>query len=121
MNPASLRIEPLESRIAPAVFFLSGTANTVSNSAGTDVNVAADAAAYGAGVAVKLMSGDSLVLDANGNHVLDAGEITYAKVTGGQATLFATELNSNAGFSADEITGLAVSNGFKAMITGDVN
>lgn len=120
MKPVSPRVEPLESRIAPAVFFLSGTANTVSDSAGTDVNDAADAAAVGATVAVKLAKGDSLVLDANGNHVLDAGEITYAKITGGKSILFATDLNATVGFNAGEITGLAVSNGFKATITGNV-
>jgi hypothetical protein len=123
MNPVSLRIEPLESRIAPSVFFLSGSANTVSTVIDSDVvdaNSATDAAAVSSTIAVKLVKGDSVVLDTNGNHLLDSGEITYAKITGGKAILFATDLDATVGFTAGEITGLAVSNGFKATITGNV-
>ena len=114
-------IEILETRIAPAVFFLSGTANAVTDSTGADINSAADATAVNSTIAVKLAAGDKLVLDTNGNHILDTGEVTFAKVTGGKAILFATNLDATAGFTANEITGLAVSNGFKAAITGSVN
>jgi hypothetical protein len=122
LTPASATaVEPLEARIAPAVFFLSGTELTVKNAAGDDVNDATSAAAVGASLAVALKKGDSLVLDTNGNGQLDAGETVYAKVTGGRAIFFATELNATVGVQADEITGIAVSDKFKAAIKGDVS
>jgi hypothetical protein len=114
-------VEPLESRIAPSVFFLSGNSLAVSKGDGSSANDSAAATAVDASVAVLLHKGDSLVLDTNGNHAFDAGEIVYAKVTGGAAYFFAKDLNTSTSFGADEITGLAVGNGFKATINGDVN
>lgn len=118
--------EALESRIAPAVFFLSGSTNEVSTAdpenAGQfiDANSATDAMAVSATIAVKLTKGDSVVLDLNNNHVVDPGE-TFAKVTGGKAILFASNVDATNGFTANEITGLAVSDGFNGTITGTVN
>jgi hypothetical protein len=114
-------VEPLESRIAPSVFFLSGNSLAVSKGDGSSANDSAAATAVDASVAVLLHKGDSLVLDTNGNHAFDAGEVVYAKVTGGAAYFFAKDLNTSTSFGADEITGLAIGNGFKASIHGDIN
>src|SRR4030095_12576533 len=114
-------VEPLECRIAPSVFFLSGNSLAVSKGDGSSANDSAAATAVDASVAVLLHKGDSLVLDTNGNHAFDAGEIVYAKVTGGSAFFFAKDLNTSTSFGADEITGIAIGNRFKAAIQGDVN
>jgi hypothetical protein len=114
-------VEPLEFRIAPSVFFLSGNSLAVSKGDGSSANDSAAATAVDASVAVLLHKGDSLVLDTNGNHTFDSGEVVYAKVTGGAAYFFATDLNASTSFGADEITGIAIGNGFKATIQGDVN
>ncbi len=85
---------------------------------GADANSAADATAVSSTIAVKLAKGDSLVLDTDGDHVADAGEKVFALITGGKAILYATSKDANPGFLESEITGLAVSDGFKAPITG---
>lgn len=113
--------ELLEGRIAPAVFLLSGTALTLHGAGGADANNTALAAAGSADLAVILQSGDSLVLDANGNDIADAGETVLAKVTGGAGAFFITDLDANSKVSADELTGIATRGAFKAVITGDVN
>lgn len=66
-------IEILETRIAPAVFFVNGTSLTLTDSAGNVV--AGDAAAAtlaGANAAILLSAGDSIAYDLNGNHKIDA-------------------------------------------------
>ena len=126
VSPARLVVvaEPLEARIAPALYFLSGSAMlgaVVTDDKGTVVSDGVAASSVGATTAVLLKAGDSLVLDTDGDHVLDMGEVTYLKVTGGKAMVFATDLNASTSFSANEITGVAVSDGFKGVIEGDVN
>ncbi len=117
----SSRPEPLESRIAPAQFFLSGTSLTVEDAAGADVNDAALASDATADLAVVLKKGDTLVLDTNGNHLLDASETVFAKLSGGSAAFFITDLDADTKVGADEITGIAAGSGFNATIDGDVN
>lgn len=120
LHPAHA-VEVLEARIAPALLFLSGTARAVVDAKGADVNVATAATDVGATVAALLKTGDSLVLDTNGNGALDSGEVVYAKVTGGKALIFAKDGDSTLGFGADEITGVAMGNGAKMTIAGDVH
>ena len=112
--------EILESRIAPAQFFLSHTAFDVVDKNGTSVNDAAAARAVGADLAVFLATGDSVVLDANSNHRLDAGETVFAKVAGGRAVLFAKAHDMNNAVDSDELTGMIVSDAFKGTIDGDL-
>lgn len=68
--------EILETRIAPAVFFLHGNNLTITDSTGADVAGSADetsaAAAAGATKVVLLSAGDSLFFDLNGDN--DAGD-----------------------------------------------
>ncbi len=112
--------EALESRIAPAQFFLSGTAFDVVDKNGASVNDTASAGLVGADLAVLVKAGDTLILDTNGNHVLDTGEVVFAKVTGGKALVFAKNMDMDTTVDPDEITSLAVSDGFKGAITGDL-
>ncbi len=118
-------IEVLETRIAPALFFLSGTAQAVFNSAGTDVtaavNDAATATAAGADIAVKLKAGDSLILDINDNRRLDVGEVVLVRIVSGSAEIFAADLDAGGSFGADEITGMIVSDRFNAAVKGDIH
>lgn len=113
--------EVLEIRIAPAQFFLSHTTFDVVDKNGTSVNDAAAASAVGADLAVFLAKGDSAVLDTNGNHRLDRGEVVFAKVTGGSAVLFAKAHDMNNAVDADELTGLIVSDKFNGTIKGDLH
>jgi hypothetical protein len=123
MNVPSRNHSPeiLESRIAPASFYLSGTSLAVVAEGGADANDATAATAAGADLAIGLTKGDTLVLDANGNAQLDLGETAYATVTGGNAIAFVTDLDSNAAVGPAEITGFAVGEGFNAVVAGDIN
>lgn len=114
-------VEALETRIAPAQFFLSGTALTVENADGDSVNDGSGAMSAGVNLAVLLKKGDSLVLDTNDNNKLDEGEVVYAKVAGGSAMFLVTDVNEDMTVDPEEITGIAVSHKFKGVITGDVN
>ncbi len=120
--PTSLpRPEPLEDRVAPAQFFLSGTAFTAVDKDGNSVSDATLAGTTGAGLVLHLNKGDTVVLDTNGNHVLDTGETVYARILAGKAILFATDIDGNTGVGDGDITGLAVGTGFNATITGSVH
>ena len=122
MRRLHFRIEALEDRIAPALFFLSGVSKAVVDRNGDSVNDAAAQTLAGSDVAVLLGQGDSLVLDANGNHALDGAEKTLVSVIAGGALVFATDLGAADGhFDANEITGLAVTDGFLAKLAVDVN
>ena len=74
-RPLNRTIEILESRIAPALFFVSGTNLTIvdDTSAHASAINALAATTAGATAAVDLHAGDTLVFDANGDHKLDAG------------------------------------------------
>lgn len=91
-------IEVLEHRIAPAVIFVNGSiavnaAHLVVDSSGNDHAVDTVAAStVGATIAVHLSARDTLVLDTNGNRVLDPGEATLVSVTAGDALVFLTDL-----------------------------
>lgn len=118
-------IEILESRIVlaqgPRTIFLGGLIFSAYTATVPDVNVAADAAAVGAELAVIVNKGDTVVFDTNGNKVADPGEIKYLQVTGGSAELFARNVINSGAVDPSEIFGMMVSDGFKATITGDVN
>lgn len=123
----TLTLESLESRLAPALFFASGAALTVIDAVGNDAqNLANETAAQtatGATKAILLNAGDSLVFDTNDNHIRDAKERVLVSVTAGKAMVF---LSNGPGptasaFDENEITGLAVSNGFIGTVNTDVN
>src|SRR5262245_35614747 len=122
-----LVVEELESRLAPAVFFLSGTALTVEDAAGNNAqNSANENAAHlstGATAAILMSTGDSLVFDSNNNNVRDPQERVLVKVTAGRAMVFFSDGFGPTGlaFDENEISGLAVSGGFSATINTDVN
>lgn len=122
-----MRIEPLETRIAPAVFFLSGTALTVEDAAGNDAeNLPSETAARtttGATKAVLLQAGDLLVFDEDNDNVRDSQERVLVEVTAGRAMVFLSNgFGPTAGaFDENEISGLAVSDGFRGKVRTDVN
>ncbi len=123
-------VEVLESRIAPAMLFLSGqpgdkvVRDANGNTLSGDVAAAATA---GADLALLMSKGDALVYDANGNHAVDSGELTLVSVTAGKALVFVTDFSNGGNGGADgkfeqnEITGLAVSDAFAAKINTDIN
>src|SRR4051812_17677838 len=112
----SLSLKQLEARLAPAVYFLSGTVLTVVGSGGQDAEnlsseIAAQAAA-GSTKAILLLGGDSLVFDDNNNHVRDPQERVLMSVAAGSAMVFLSDGlgPTNGAFDENEISGLAVSN-----------
>lgn len=124
--PPHPSFESLEARIAPATFFLSGTSLAVSDAAGHDVNRAEDASLAGANIAVLLRAGDVLVLDLDGDHVLDRSpspnpDPVLVKVTASQALVFVSAFSGDGRFDAGEISGLAVAHGFRGTVYSDVH
>ena len=115
--------EPLESRIAPSVFFVSPSSlainkNGKNNAAALDLTAATTA---GATAALLLHKGDTLVFDLNNDGKFDSGDTLLLKVSAGQAMAFLTDTGDGAGgasdakFEANELTGLAVSDGFTGL------
>lgn len=132
MIPPTPFIEALENRIAPALFFV-GTATTGDNAlavhkgdalAGTTTAETDAKTAAGSTLAVLLSKGDTLIFDANNNHAQDAGDTVLMKVTNGQTMVFLTDSAAGAtagAFDKNEISGLAVSDKFKAQVFTDIN
>ncbi len=118
------RPEVLEARIAPAVFLVSPLSLEVHDDAGNSAqDLAGENAAQtgaGSGVALLLDQGDRLVFDVNHNGKADAKEVVMVSIVKGQAMVFLTDDNGDARFQPDELSGLAVSDGFDATIGTDV-
>jgi len=114
--------EPLESRIVPSNFFLSGTSLDITNSHGTSVNLTATATAWSADAVVLLHAGDNLILDRNGDRKFDAGDKILVHDSAGNSMVFATHFETTGnGFTGADISGLAVSNGFAGSVYTNVN
>ncbi len=122
-----LTLERLESRLAPANFFVSGAALTVKDAAGNDAqNLANETAAQsqtGADKAILLNAGDAMIFDTNDNHVRDPQERVLVSVTAGRAMVFLSDgFGPTAGsFDENDVSGLAVSNGFIGTVNTDIN
>lgn len=116
--PVVSAIEALESRIAPAVVFLTGT-DAVRN--GVSVAVPDFIATNDLDAAFLLRAGDSLVVDVNHDGIFKASDdLLLAKVSKGRALLLFEDLDGVSGFSNREVVGAMVSNGFVGEINGDV-
>lgn len=118
----NMPIEILEARIAPATFLVSGADKTVFKLGTGDVTAdnATARTDSGADIAVLLSAGDSLVYDLNGDQLVSAGEPTLVKVAGGQAMAFFEDVNASNRFDLTEFTGLALSDGAKVTVIGNV-
>ncbi len=118
-------LEILETRIAPAILFVSATSLEVNDSSGASAeDTAAETEARvfaGSTVAVSLAKGDKLVFDTNHNLKSDKGDLTLLTVSKGSAIAFLTDLDGDGRFDPNEITGLAVSDGFGAKIGTDIS
>ena len=115
-------VETLESRIAPARFFVSGIALKIFDSAGVEqLGDAAAAAAAGVTKALLLNPGDKVFYDLNGDHMVGAGDVKWMVVTAGLAMTFFNDVNASGQFDLAELTGIAVGDGVRATITGEVN
>ncbi len=130
LRPPPCLVEVLETRIAPAILFLNSQPGhlQIVDASGAVIQDAthpnATAAEVGAMLAAPLLQGDSLVFDANGNHVLDAGDVTLISVSAGRALAFITDLGGTQAdnlFEPNEFTGVAVSDGFAGKIGASVN
>jgi len=119
-------IEALEARIAPAVFFLSGTDKTVSRADGTSANDAASQNLAQSDIAVLLQAGDSLVLDADNDKIFDPGETTLVTVTAGRGLVFAKDFASGGKLTTDFLAGgdagysVLVQSDGKILVAGSV-
>ncbi len=119
-------IEVLESRIAPAVLFVSTNSLSVRTAAGDDAMDSAQETdardIAGATAAVLLSKGDILVLDIDNDNQLSENDLTLARVNGGKAMFFLTDgvEGTPGSFDSNEITGLAVSHGFKGEISASI-
>src|SRR5262245_39551820 len=126
------RPEPLEVRIAPAVFLVSSVDTKVfdltipatptdamngANELQANTNANSDSAFL-------MQAGDKLQWDANHNGKADAADPLMVQITSGKAMVFLTDRDSDGAFQMDELTGLAVGNGsgtaFGATIKTDV-
>lgn len=120
-------IEPLECRIAPATFYVSGTSLTINNSDGDEISESA--APVGATKFIRLRAGDLLVFDTDGDQVyepFDSSDATQhdvklVKVASGRAMVFFRDADNNGRFGPHEISGVAVSDKFGGQIFTDVN
>jgi hypothetical protein len=125
----SLAPEVLETRIAPAVFFLHGDNLTITDGSGASVTGAPNeitaAAAAGSNVALLMKAGDSLFYDFNGDNAADdPGDILLANISGGRAMLFFTDRAAGpavGSFQPVELTGAAVSDGFNGNFEVEIN
>lgn len=110
--------EPLENRIAPAFVFFSGTDTEFK---GISLNDAALAATFGSGAAIVLASGNSLVVDVNGDGKFKAADdILIGTVSRGRGVFFFTDLDNSTELAPDELTGLLVSNGFSGIVADSI-
>lgn len=115
MKPSRI-IEPLEARIAPAVFFLSGAELAITDAAGNDMSDAGKAAQAGVSHAMVMRSGDALYMDFDGDRVVDgfhaaapADPIDFKLIalSGGAAVVFFDDVDGDGNFEPEEIRGLA--------------
>lgn len=117
-----VRIEPLEARVAPALFLLQ-TGGVMK--AGADANDEDLATFAGSGLAVVLGKGDELVFDANGDGAFTptGNDRELARVTGapGEAIFFFTDIDGTAGFGMGDLTGLALNGGVKVSVVGTIH
>jgi|GEM_PF-1731466 len=105
-------VEVLEARIAPAVFFTNYT--KIVDAKNADATNAAAEDITGAGAAVLLRAGDSLVFDINDDQKYqpEAGDQKLIVIRSGRAFVFLTDL---------DLSGMAVSGGFQASICTTIN
>src|SRR5688572_22374116 len=106
----TLRVEILESRIAPATFLVNPRTLEVtdaSSGASAQDSVPEDFARTFADVdaAFLMASGDKLIFDSNANERADLGETVLVSVVSGQAMIFMTDRDANGLFDPFEITG----------------
>ncbi len=115
-------VEILESRIAPAVFFVSGTDLTIHDHTGA--TVAGDTvAASNADVnkALLLHKGDSLVYDGNNDQKIGPGDYTMFIDSAGESMVFLYDVNGDGKFETADFTGVAAGDGFKGTINGTLH
>ncbi len=133
MSSARSCIEILESRIAPAAtgvttYYLSGKDLKVTDGDGNPATVdTVSAASAHANFAILLGPGDKLLFDPDGTAAKDASTTLMATVANGHALIFVTDFSDGNGGHADqvfeqnEITGVAVSDGFRGEFHNDIN
>jgi hypothetical protein len=117
--------EPLEARIAPAVFLVSATSPEIFDSSGNNAedlpNEIAAQTNVGADAAILMITGDKLVFDANRNNQIDTTDPLFVQVDAGHAMVFLRDLNDDFVFDRTELRGMAVSDAFAGLVQGDVN
>src|SRR5690349_10952527 len=130
MRPKAFRarLEPLETRIAPATFLVGGldlkvrdVTNPAAVTDANDLQTEKDAATnVGVDFAFLQSAGDKLFFDSNFNGKADATDFLLVQVDTGKAMVFLNDRDGDGLFSPDELTGLAVSTNFSATLKGDV-
>jgi hypothetical protein len=122
-------VEILESRIAPALFFVgaNGTVTEVNGTTVSNGNDSSNASAVSVGdthltLAVDLNIGDTLYFAPNSGHTVVHGDTKLMTVKAGGAIAFFTDpslTNSNA-LQIQDFSGIAVSDGFNGKVFTDV-
>ncbi len=64
--------------------------------------------------------GDKLFFDSNNSGKSEASDLLLVQVNAGKAMVFLNDRDGDGVFSPDELTGLAASDGFRAIIKTDV-
>ena len=123
---AHMHPEPLETRIAPATFLVSavdlkavdvGNPTLSAMDQANEINAAANVLvdfAFLAGAT------DKIFFDSNRNGTQEATDLLLVQIDAGNAMVFLNDRDGDGVFSPDELTGLAVSDGFKGVIKTDV-
>ena len=118
--------EILEARIAPATFLVSAVDLKVVDTATPTVsamnlaNEINSTTTVGASIGFLAGATDKVFFDANRNGTFEASDLLLVQVDAGKAMIFFTDRDGDGVFSPDELTGLAVGDGFKANIKTDV-
>lgn len=123
-----LRLETLESRDTPVDYFAAGNSLAIETAGGVSVNRPADAALVGATGAVLLRAGDRLLYDADGDNAVDpfdphtglGADRELVRVDAGRAVVFLRNFDGDIGHEPDEVSGLALSDGFRGTVGTDV-
>jgi hypothetical protein len=114
-------LEALESRIAPAAFYVSGASLEIDNAAGVAQPGDTDAASAGATHALLLHAGDRLYFNPDGVVATHATDRIWVSVTAGNALVFFKDFNGDQRFSLDELSGLAVGDRFSGSVFSDIH
>jgi hypothetical protein len=115
-------VEVLESRIAPAAYYVSGTSLAFHTASGAvQAGDHGSEAAAGVDGALLLHAGDRIVFDPDGVVSTHQSDYPWVTVVAGDAVVFFKDFNGDQRYSLDELSGLAVGDGFSGNVFTDIH